>query len=223
MASRRRRGEERARAADLRRLRRNVPGFTSVEAELADARDTLSEPWQAYVQAISPDWMAASVEVCALLLALARLRRPSRILDLGSGFSSYAMRTYALGTGGQCRVVSVDDDADWLEKTRRALQARGVPADDLYTWESFRAARHEPFGLVFHDLGDMAVRAATLPAALALVAANGVIVLDDMHKDKEGYPGAARRACAAAGFDLYSLETLTTDRFGRCGAIALPR
>jgi predicted O-methyltransferase YrrM len=202
-------------------LRRDLPGFIAVEAALPEARDTLSEPWQAYVQAISPDWMAASVEICALLLALARVRKPARILDLGSGLSSYAMRTYAQGTGRRCRVVSVDDDAQWLEKTRRSLQARGVPADNLDTWETFRAEHHEPFDLVFHDLGDMAVRTAALPVALDLVADNGVIVLDDMHK--EGYPEAARQACAAAGFDLYSLELLTTDRFGRYGAIALPR
>lgn len=221
VASWQRHSEERALTADLRRLRRELRGMKAVELELADARDALSEPWRAYVHSISPDWMAASAEICALLLALAQVRRPARMLDLGSGLSSYVLRTFALEAGARCRVVSVDDDVEWLEKTRSALRARAIPADDLYTWETFRAMRHEPFDLIFHDLGDMPVRIAALPFALAQVARDGVIVLDDMHK--QGYAEAALQACTAAGFDLYSLRTLTTDRFGRHGAIALPR
>ena len=163
--------------------------------------------------------MAASLEVCVLLLALARAQRPARVLDLGSGFSSFVTRSFAREAGGACRVTSVGDSAEWLGRTRVFLGKRGVPTDDMLTWEAFRGTASGPFELIFHDLGDMSVRAAALPHVLGRVAPGGIVVLDDMHKT--GYPEQVRRTCGSAGFDIHPVPMLTTDPFGRFAAIAV--
>jgi predicted O-methyltransferase YrrM len=210
----------RANQAALRRLRRRLDCFAAAEAGFVDAVATLREPWQAYVTSVSPPAMAASLEVCVLLLALARAQRATRVLDLGSGFSSFVTRTFVRETGSACRATSVDDSGEWLGRTRVFLRKQGLETDDMLTWETFRSVPSGPYDLVFHDLGDMPVRAAALPYVLGQVAAGGIVVLDDMHKS--GYPEQVRRACGNAGFDLYPVPTLTTDAFGRFAVLALP-
>jgi hypothetical protein len=51
-----------------------------------------------------------------------------RLLDLGSGFSSYVLRAYAAGVPGAVG-WSVDDDPAWLEKTRAFLVSEGLSTE----------------------------------------------------------------------------------------------
>jgi len=216
----RREAPARANQAALRRLRRRLDCFAAAEAGLVAAVAALREPWQTYVTSVSPAAMAASLEVCSLLLALARARRPARLLDLGSGFSSFVTRTFARETGGACRATSVDDSAEWLGRTGVFLRKQGLATDDMLTWEAFRSAPSGPYDLVFHDLGNMQARAAALPHVLGQVAPGGIVVLDDMHKTR--YPEQVRHACGNAGFEVHPVPTLTTDAFGRFAVLALP-
>jgi len=47
-----------------------------------------------YTSRFNAPWMAASLELSVFTLALCRLLRPARLLDLGSGFSSVVLRLY---------------------------------------------------------------------------------------------------------------------------------
>lgn len=221
IAGYRRGAPARAQRAALRRLRRRVAGFAPAEAGHADAVAALRGPWEAYVASVSPAAMAASLETCALLLALARARRAARVLDLGSGFSSFVLRSYAQSRAaagaGDVLAVSVDSSTEWLDRTRAFLEAQRVPAGHLVAWDAFREAPRGPFDLVFHDLGNMAVRAEALAFMLAQVGAGGIVLFDDMHK--QGYPARVAQACAQAGFEFCAVPALTTDAFGRFAAV----
>jgi predicted O-methyltransferase YrrM len=171
------------------------------------------EPYRReYVTTVSSDIMTVSLETAALLAVLCETRVPRRIVDLGSGFSSFVLRRYAATAERAPEVWSVDDSPQWLERTAEYLAAQGVARDRLSTWQAF----DEPpssFDLVLHDLGRPALRMAALPAALALLRAGGVLVVDDLHK--AAYRPYARHVVRGSGLRCLSARALTTDRFGR--------
>jgi predicted O-methyltransferase YrrM len=150
--------------------------------------------------------MAASLQTCARLCFLAA-SRDVPILELGSGFSSAALRSV-----GDLRLVTVDDDLAWLEETGRFLDREGLPRGVLTT-DLPRAA----FGLVFYDMGNMQTRHRHLEYAVARVARAGYIVLDDVHF--EAYGRAAERAVASLNVDREA-SAQTLDRFGRRALVA---
>jgi predicted O-methyltransferase YrrM len=157
--------------------------------------------------------MAASLELSVLLTSLCRILHPWRVVDLGSGFSSYVLRLYAAQAKPSPEVWSVDDSAEWLNKTREYLSALGLSTANLGTWEDFAASGQSGFDLILHDLGNMETRAGALPRVIELGRPGAMIVLDDVHK------GTYRRAACAAlrrrRLPCWSLRSFTLDRFGR--------
>jgi len=208
-------------ARELAELKRALPGFEGIETAARAARSELAASWHAYVTTVSSPMMAASLELSALILAIARIFRPRRILDLGSGFTSYVLRGYAR-EAGSVAVVTADDDSAWLERSRVFLAASGLSTDDMWIWDELSKSSPQPFQLVVHDLGGkLSVRAGTLPRALELTARDGLLVLDDLHSKL--YRDAAPGICRRAGRRLLSARTLSLDAYERYAAIALPR
>jgi predicted O-methyltransferase YrrM len=167
--------------------------------------------------------MAASLQTAGVLLWLCRRLRAHRTLDLGSGFSSYVLRAWVAESGAPGQVLSVDDSAEWLERTGRFLASQGQPAGGLLEWERFRreAAGLAPFDVVFHDLAGGQLREEAMPVAFACVKRpSGVILLDDAHH--AGHRRAMRRLAGANGFDLFSLRRVTLDSSRRFAMLALP-
>ena len=76
---------------------------------------------------------------------ICRAPTPTRVLDLGSGFSSLALRHYAASAGHAVSVVSVDDNPRWLDTTRDYLEEHGYSAGELRPWSEFAEAPGEPF------------------------------------------------------------------------------
>ena len=182
----------------LAAVARALPWFAGIEDGIPTARGELEPAWRDYTATVSTPVMAASLELCALLLATARRLRPRRILDLGSGLSSYVLRSFAVesrrgvgGDGGRRR---------GLARARpRFLASRGLPTGDMYVWEAFAATTPAPFDFVLHDLGSMRVRAATLPRVLELAAPDGIVLLDDLHPKGAPYCDIAPEAYRRAG------------------------
>jgi len=191
--------------------------------EIADearaARAVLADAYSRYVAAVSSEDMAISMETASFLFALCRRIRPSRILDLGSGFSSFAFRAYAHTTDRRCLVHTVDDDEAWLERTRDFVSREDLAPDGLFAWAQFEEALLSDYTLVLHDLGRMPRRSTTVEFAVTCLAPNGVLVLDDMHKPH--YASQAEAVCARAGLRVFSLRSYTLDRFGRFACLAL--
>lgn len=169
-----------------------------------------------YVRNVSNVEWVVSLQTATYLYHLCRATRPARLLDTGSGFSSFVFRLYA-AKAEAVTVVSTDDGEEWLDRTRAFLRQRGLTTDGLVAWppEDLAAGR---FDLVFHDLAHGAVRVGTMPLVLRSVRrGGGVVVLDDAHHYGERIFADGR----AAGLDLYSLRAHTVDALGRYAVLGL--
>ena len=175
--------------------------------------DWIKSAHRRYVADVSSTEMAVSLNTVCLLLAFCEKMQPSSILDLGSGFSSFALRSYARQKH-DVKVYSVDDNQEWLRKTGDFLSASGLSTKNLMTWDEFRKSDLKDFELVFHDLGSMELRAQALPDVLGRVKpASGVLILDDMHKpDYACFVGASLQG---RRLNHLNLKPFTIDEIGR--------
>jgi len=186
------------------------PTLLALQEEYADAH-------RHYVTRVSDAAQPVSLKSAALLAWLVRGGGHSRVVDLGSGFSSYVLRREAARLG-TVEHWAVDDDARWLETTRRYVRDQGSSDERIEAWETFRRRRpFPPFDLVFHDLGNMSTRTLCLPEVAERVAPGGLLILDDMHKP-EYAPHALHHL--REGWTSSSLVTLTHDALGRYAYIA---
>lgn len=136
-----------------------------------------------------------------------------KLLDTGSGFSSFVFRQYAANATPQPQVWSVDDNAEWLEKTVSYLKQNGLPADNVCQWQPFVDGCPGKFDLILHDMAFGQRRMEELPSVLDLCRPNGVVVLDDVHI--ESYHGYAMKILNERRLKHYSLKSFTVDTFNR--------
>ncbi len=203
---------------DRMRLERDVTELAAALDSVREASAELDATYRCFVDLPEADpVMAASPELARFLLAWCRCRRPRRIADLGSGFSSWLFRWWAAAEPEEVTVVSVDDDPAWLERSRTFAADRGLEGGDFRGWRAFRAGS-ERFDLVLWDYGDIRTRAERLPEVLARVGEGGALVCDDIHKHRVWR--AARSCAGSAGIEAYSLRAYTLDRWGRYAWLA---
>lgn len=201
---------------DARALTRRHESLVPRVDEWATLSETLRPVYDDYVRNVSDAEWSVSLQTATYLFHLCRATSPARLLDTGSGFSSYVFRLYAT-EAESVTVVSADDDEEWLDRTRVFLRQRGLSTDGLVAWppDDLAAGR---FDLVFHDLAYSSVRVDTLPLVLRAVRrGGGIVVLDDAHHYGERIFADGR----AAGLDLYSLRVRTVDGFGRYAVLGL--
>lgn len=194
---------------DVVALRAIHPDLAPSDVEWRHDLDGIVDIWRAYVTSVSAHDMAASPGTAAYLYRLCNYLQPSRILDLGSGLSSAIFRKWALTH--DCAVVSVDDDAEWIERTRDFLRFSGLPDTGVELWPV--DVEDESFDLVFHDLAGGAVRNDVAEVAARAVKPGGAIVFDDAHFEEHLL--AFERVAAENGINLYSLARWTFDAIGR--------
>jgi predicted O-methyltransferase YrrM len=208
--------------ADWPEVLERVPALRTVEHEIQRTRSELGAAHRDYCARIGHPVHAASLELVGLLRCLLqdRLEKggPLRVVDLGSGFTSFALRSAAAGQ--PVEVHSVDDSPEWLEKTRAYLDAQGVNSENLHTWTNFGAAtRKGTFDLVLHDMGFMDFRFETLDLAVDLAGPGGLVVLDDMHKRE--YRDQALQRLTERGIPAWSLKRATRDNLLRYAYLSL--
>ncbi len=176
-----------------------------------EIQEQLRGLYDEYVTTVSNDRSTASLRCIGLLCALGEATNASRILDLGSGFSSAALRTILPGA----HIVSVDHDLEWLEKTGTFLERREIDKANLVSWRHLRKKRKDQrFDLVFDDLGGgIDYRAKTLPLVSSFVAERGILLIDDVHKPE--MLTAALGLYAKRQFDRVGPELWTLDQYGR--------
>ena len=135
-----------------------------------------------YIKEVSNRVMAASMECCVFLMVMCKDIKPKKVLDLGSGFSSYALRYYKNKYDNDMEVWSVDSNNKWLLKSRQFIESFKLSTDHFYVWSDIKDM-DEKFDLIFLDI-DVSKRR---PPYLEHVVENFVnedsfILLDDMHK-----------------------------------------
>jgi len=175
--------------------------------------ESLRDQYEDYINTTSLDYMAASLESSALLCSLADITGAGTVVDLGSGFSSYVLRDYAAQTTPTPVVYSVDDSGEWLGKTREYLERLDSTTEHLYDWREFESKDHLKFDLIFHDMGNMELRASALPWVIDHLNPGGFALLDDMHKAR--YRKKAEAIIAETDLQLFSMRELTLDKLGR--------
>ena len=173
-------------SGERRRLEARFPFLADYPQAAAEAEAWIRPHYQEYVQSISKAAHALSLPTAVFLRVLCRGMRPSTVLDLGSGFSSFVLRSYA--EVESARVTSVDDSDTWIARTAEFLESRGVPTDRLLSLEEFRSAPPARYDLVLTDdalpepLGQK-VRALGKPVDIAalrrLVAGVGAVGRDE--------------------------------------------
>ncbi len=179
-------------------------------------RSNIHRDWLDYVANVSWADQAVSLETAGYLAWLCEEVNPRRVLDTGSGFSSYVMRRYA--RDHDAFVVSVDDDAQWMRTTATYLEKHGLSSKGLMMWTEFIAQEHEPFDLIFHDLGSQEIRLMSMPIIADLASHDAPLVFDDVHYRE--IHDAARATAKKMERRFVSLRTVTRDVIGRFAALA---
>ena len=113
------------------------------------SRCRLIDKYNHYITNVSIGNSAASIEAASLLDVIARNNKVQRILDLGSGFSSFL--DDIKDASSPVEVWSVDTDAMWLDKTAQYLKENELDVSNLFHWDEF-TEKFEKFDLIFVDI-----------------------------------------------------------------------
>jgi predicted O-methyltransferase YrrM len=210
---------------DLQSLSRRFDGLylnrASSDSAITDLLEELPDRLAEYIQVTGTDEvMAASIELCRFLVRWCEQQRPGRLVDLGSGITSWTLRSWRDRRSPESTVISVDDHPDWLSRSRDFSRQAGTGDRNFLLWDEFQE-RHgsDRFDLVVHDFGSVRVRARQMARAFALVRPGGAIVCDDIHKARIWR--AARNSMWRTGLQGWSLREETLDSIGRFALLAV--
>lgn len=200
---------------DAFRLRLQLPGLRGYRSfQLIDSLE-LAQAHQAYISTVSSPRWAVSLETSRFMVFLCTVLKPASILDLGSGFSSLAFRWYQRqADGDNCRVVSVDEDSEWLLKTRQFCDSLSLGDAYFLTLSDFTQREPQKYDLIFYDLTPtMDRRASKLHLVQRYAHERTIAILDDVHYGY--YHSAVRKWVKENRFQGYSLRHYTLDFIGR--------
>jgi predicted O-methyltransferase YrrM len=187
-----------------------------VPADIRSMCADLSGAYEEYVRDVSPNNMAVSLLTATYFLYLCRALNAHSVADFGSGFTSYVAGLYAKEAEG-VDAVSVDDDEEWLEKTRTFIEARHLKSD-LMMWEDYKHT-HTAHDVACYDLANGEVRNAGMELVARRTKPGGVVLFDDaMHA---GHRAEMERVAHKFRWDLFFLHEYTTDQYGRFAALMI--
>jgi len=192
---------------DLARLRERFPFLGSYAEVSGPVAQRLAPAYADYIARVSPDPIAIGLPLATFLGVLCAALRPQRILDLGSGFSSFTFRASCTPAAA---IWSIDESRAWLDRTRDFLRRHGADTPHLATWEDLIATSPAPFDLVLQDFATLDVRRQMLDRVVDLCRPGGLLVIDDMHVP--AYRRATLRALDRRGVDHFSLRLFTRKR-----------
>ena len=210
---------------DRLRLSRDLPGLVAVSMASGSAADEIIEEiperLRDHIHVTGADAIvAASAESRRFLVRRFGARRPDRLVDLGSGITSWTSRVWRDRCSPGSTVISVDDDGEWMARSREFSSRAGTGDPDFLLREDF-LERHgtDHFDLVVHDSGSVRDQAKQMTPAFDLVAPGGAIICDDTHKARIW--SAARSALRRSGYSVWSLREETLDSIGRSALVAM--
>lgn len=198
-------------------LRRHPALFKALRTAPLHAPSGLQRSHKTYTEHVSTLDMAMSLEAATLLWALCRNLKPRRVLDLGSGFSTYLLASFSAASTDPPDVVSIDDSRYWLDQTARYIASNDLPQPKSGLPPLLDDLPNRSFDIVSYDFSDTVTRASLLPRVATLLDKTGVLLLDDMHKPR--YARAVKHALRQLPGHTYSLHPWTIDSLGRFCAI----
>lgn len=117
----------------------------------------------------------------AWLLDTLTARRAARVLECGSGWSTTALRMWAVEAPGR-DVTTTDHLKNWLHRSRRELELEGLPTTRMYVHEGFATVWDGvPFDAMLVDVGNTQYRRDRLTDFVGWLRPGGLLVFDDWH------------------------------------------
>lgn len=143
--------------------------------------DELTERYIDYTTNVSDTIMPASMRCCVFLICMYEVLQPERVLDLGSGFSSYALRYFKDKFSWNTEIYSIDNYDWWLGKTIDFCTQNEVDTNHFYIWKQIKDMEI-PFELIFVDIEFRERRLKYFdPVYKRFLADKTFMLLDDMH------------------------------------------
>lgn len=200
------------RARKQQRVEKAFPFFSGLRT-LDPKLASINAVYEEYVNGISSPEMAMSLRVAYMMIAMCSYINPHRILDLGSGFSSYLFRSWAKTENREVEVYSIDDNEFWLLRTEEFLVKHSLDAVNLLAWSAFQELPKTKWDLIFYDLGSMETRIQNFEY---VINQGALIVVDDIHKSS--YATHIKQVLNQQQYgnhEFFNLEAYTLDKFGR--------
>lgn len=147
-----------------------------------EIKNLLEKDYNLYCNKVSTEIMASSLECVLLLLGLCMDAKS--VIDFGSGFSSYALRKFAKIYNKDIEIYSVDDDVEWLDKTRQFIEQNGLDSKNILPLDAALKLIDRKFNVVFFDIAHYqdGTRQAIFPAVLNRFVENETkLLVDDLH------------------------------------------
>jgi hypothetical protein len=202
------------------RLTKEAP-FNLLGKDLLQQNEKMLRPfYDQYIGEVSQANMAASLELMAFIYTMCSVGKLTRLLDMGSGLSSFVFRLYARQTPG-VTVYSVDDDPAWLEKTRDYLLAHDLSTGHMFTLDQFLQTDAADFDCILHDLNFVEVRIKYVEDVMKRVKQGGYVVFDDVHKQNYLFLLLSKLKLFKAS--VFDLKPVTTDNFGRFALLTMKK
>ncbi len=175
-------------------------------------REKLKPYYEQYVKEVSRADMAASLELATFMYTLCQVNQYTKLLDMGSGLSSFVFRLYAK-ENPEATVFSVDDNVEWLEKTKCYLLQHQLVVDNIFNLNQFLESKEDGFDCILHDLNFVELRINYIEHILRITKQHGLIILDDVHKPD--YFLASLIKLQKLNVKMYDLKPVTFDSYGR--------
>lgn len=201
---------------DCERIKKKYPELQNTyEAKKNDYKHKILPFYKHYVSDVSNEIMAISLELIVFCVVICDIIKPEKILDLGSGFSSFVFRYMPsiLNQNYRPIVLSVDDSQEWLEKTRRFITSHSISCNNLITWEELIQQDSNLFDFILYDIGEFPFRMEILEQTLKFANANGVMIIDDMHSAEFGH--FVQKVLNRNKISFFDLRYYTIDRLNR--------
>jgi predicted O-methyltransferase YrrM len=194
-----------------------VDGTWPTKAEIAPHANTVWNEYVDYGRTVSTRGMAVNAMTAGLFLWACKFVQAKAVCDLGSGFSSYVAARYARDHGGVV-VASVDDEPEWLARTRRFLLRHRVSPAGLTDWDAWDAT-DTTFDVILHDFNCGERRNATMWTAAERLNPGGLLVFDDAQHDL--HHAEMKAVCEHYGWRFVPLYDATSDETNRFAALAV--
>ena len=207
---------------DHHRIQKHYPQLQNTyETKKEEYKRKLLPTYEEYITKVSNEIMAISLELSVFCILICDIIRPKKIVDFGSGYSSYVFRSLISIIGGnyQPTIWSVDDSADWIDKTKTFLDSCNISSDNVIIWDEFINQNLGSFDLILYDLGGFEFRKANLKQIIKFCNKNGMIIFDDMHSAE--YGRYLNKILKKSNCTCYDIRYYTLDKINRYSKLAV--